>query len=156
MLAFGTLVPFVTTAAVAHYWAGSAGPPLWFVEACATIGGVAVLVAGAYFWRFKATPLIAQRSGRVAYGSQVLLEPGATRRLHIERLVDPEGADCFTVVSENRWGPLVRIETPYLDEFCTHAAAHWFAAQLGGVIGAEVIPAEPPDVLSDSNKIGES
>ena len=143
MLAFGTLTPLVVIIAAAQYWAEPDGPPLWFVATCAAITSATGLAAGAYFWRFKATPLIAERSGRVTYGSRVLLEPGATRRLHIERRSDSEGADSFTVVSENRWGPVVRIETPYLDVFCTHATAYWFAAQLGSVIGAEVIPADP-------------
>ncbi|HQR41228.1 MAG TPA: hypothetical protein PLX97_01060, partial [Gemmatales bacterium] len=143
MLAFGILTPLVVIIVAAHYGAEPDGPPWWFVVTCATITGFAGFAAAAYFWWHKATPLIVQRSGRIAYGSRVLLEPGATRRLYIERHSDSEGTDSFTVVSENRWGSVVRIETPYLDAYDTHTSAYWFATQLGSIIGVEVVPAEP-------------
>ena len=102
MFAFGILLPLDVTILATDFWVDPAGLPLWFAVTCATVFGGAGLAAGAYFWRFKAVPLIAQRSGRVAYGSRVLLEPGATRRLHIERINNSENPDRFTVVAENR------------------------------------------------------
>ncbi len=139
--ALGILMPVVVTTLAADSWAESAGPPLWFTVTCAMVFGGAGLAAGAYFWRFKAVPLVAQRSGRVTHGSRIFLEPGATRRLYVERVEDSDGPDHFAVVSENRWGRLVRFDTPYTDVFGTHDAACWFAARLGGVIGAEVVQA---------------
>jgi hypothetical protein len=148
MLALGILAPILVLAVASSFWRGQTGPPLWFVWTGATIFGVIGLSAGAYFWRFKATPLTAERSGRVAYGWRTLLEPGATRRLHLERIGDSEGPDRFAVVAENCWGPSVRIETPYLDTFGTPEAAYWFATRLGGVIGADVVPVAP-DATAD-------
>lgn len=143
MLAVGVLAPLALIAVAATWRGEPAAPPFWFVVTCAAITGVGGVAASVHLWRVKATPLVAQRNGRLTYGSHVLLEPGASRRVRVERVRDPEGEDSFAVVCDNRWGPVVRVETPGLADFRTHAAARWFAARLAGVLGAEVVLAEP-------------
>ncbi len=142
LLALGALGLAAAFVVAALNWTIPGGPPVWFLATSAAIIGFAGLAAGAHSWMFRATPLVVLRTGRVSYGPRVLLEPGAARRLRIERIPDSEGELSFSVVADNRWGPVVRIETAYLQTFSTEAAANWFAAQLAGVIGAEVVSNE--------------
>ncbi len=106
------------------------------------LGLLVTIIAGlaglAWYYAAKDTPLIAEANGRVSYGEQVLLEPGALPKLFIERVTDPNDRDWFRVVSSNRWGPVVRFSVPDFDSFETREEAEWFARQLSQAIGAVI------------------
>jgi hypothetical protein len=145
---FGFAFPLLLTAIVllfAPQMADSTGALVSLV----VFGGIVAMscLFGAVWYRSSpVTPILVEPTGRVLYGTRVLLDVGANPHFHIEtRETGGEGVPVmsYSVVATNRWGPLVRFPGPWFDEFEELGVADWFAEQLALAIRPKAQESSP-------------